>query len=57
MQFVRSLFPCWDDVYAQQLLDRFGLIAQQQVKGLSHGQRVKAVLLLILAPSQTADSR
>jgi ABC-2 type transport system ATP-binding protein len=49
MQFVRSLYPAWDDVYARQLLDRFGLIEQQVVKGLSHGQRVKAMLLLILA--------
>ena len=49
MQFVRSLFPSWDDVYANQLLDRFGLIPGQKIKGLSHGQRVKALLLLILA--------
>jgi ABC-2 type transport system ATP-binding protein len=49
MQFVRSLFPSWDEGYAQQLLTRFGLIAQQKVKGLSHGQRVKALLLLVLA--------
>ena len=49
MQFVRSLYPKWDDVYASQLLDRFGLIQNQIVKGLSHGQRVKAMLLLILA--------
>ena len=49
MQFVRSLYPTWDEAYATQLLDRFGLISQQIVKGLSHGQRVKAMLLLILA--------
>jgi ABC-2 type transport system ATP-binding protein len=49
MQFIRSLYPSWDDEYASQLLDRFGLIAHQAVKGLSHGQRVKAMLLLILA--------
>jgi ABC-2 type transport system ATP-binding protein len=49
MQFVRSLFPGWDEDYAQQLLGRFGLIAGQKVKGLSHGQRVKCLLLLILA--------
>lgn len=49
MQFVRSLFPGWDEVYAQQLLNRFGLIARQKIKGLSHGQRVKTQLLLILA--------
>lgn len=49
MQFIRSLFPSWDEGYAQQLLARFGLIAEQKVKGLSHGQRVKTLLLLILA--------
>ncbi len=49
MQFVRSLYPSWDEGYAGQLLERFGLISQQVVKGLSHGQRVKAMLLLILA--------
>lgn len=49
MQFVRSLYPTWDDDYADQLLNRFGLISQQIVKGLSHGQRVKAMLLMILA--------
>ena len=49
MQFVRSLFASWDDGYAAELLDRFGLIDGQLVKGLSHGQRVKAMLLLILA--------
>jgi ABC-2 type transport system ATP-binding protein len=49
MQFVRSLYPTWDDQYAAGLLHRFGLIEHQAVKGLSHGQRVKAMLLLILA--------
>ncbi len=49
MQFVRALYPSWDDQYAQQLLARFGLIERQVIKGLSHGQRVKAMLLLILA--------
>ena len=49
LQLVRSFFPSWDDQYAKQLLDRFGLIADQRVQGLSHGQRVKTLLLLILA--------
>jgi ABC-2 type transport system ATP-binding protein len=49
MQFVKSLFPTWDDTYADRLLQRFGLIPTQLVKGLSHGQRVKAMLLLVLA--------
>ena len=49
MQFVRSIYPDWDDRYASELLKRFGLIEEQRVKGLSHGQRVKALLLLIFA--------
>src|SRR5262245_37031545 len=49
LQFVRSVYPGWDDAYAEQLLSRFGLNPEQRVKGLSHGQRVKALLLLILA--------
>jgi ABC-2 type transport system ATP-binding protein len=49
MNFIRSLYPKWDDKYAQLLLKRFGLNAEQKIKGLSHGQRVKAVLLLVLA--------
>src|SRR4029077_10880614 len=38
-----------DASYAQVLLKRFGLRAEQKIKGLSHGQRVKATLLLVLA--------
>lgn len=49
MQLVRSLFPTWDEEYARQLVRRFGLVEAQPVRGLSHGQRVKAMLLLILA--------
>jgi len=49
MNFVRSIYPKWDAAYAQLLLKRFGLRAEQRIKGLSHGQRVKATLLLVLA--------
>src|SRR5450432_3038646 len=49
MNFIRSIYPAWDATYAQTLLKRFGLRAEQKVKGLSHGQRVKATLLLVLA--------
>ncbi len=49
MNFVRSIYPKWDAPYAQLLLKRFGLRAEQKIKGLSHGQRVKATLLLVLA--------
>jgi ABC-2 type transport system ATP-binding protein len=49
MQFVKSLFSSWDDDYAHELIHRFGLIPDQSVKSLSHGQRVKMMLLLIFA--------
>lgn len=49
LSFMQSIFPTWDAPYAQLLLKRFGLRAEQKVKGLSHGQRVKAALLLVLA--------
>lgn len=49
MQFVKSLFPTWDDEYAEELIRRFGLIPEQSIKSLSHGQRVKTMLLLIFA--------
>jgi ABC-2 type transport system ATP-binding protein len=49
MEFVRSIYPAWDAAYAADLLRRFDLRAEQKIRGLSHGQRVKAALLLILA--------
>jgi len=49
MNFIRSIYPKWDAAYAQLLLKRFGLRADQKIKGLSHGERVKSALLLVLA--------
>jgi ABC-2 type transport system ATP-binding protein len=49
MAFIASMYASWDPAYAQLLLKRFGLRAEQKIKGLSHGQRVKATLLLVLA--------
>jgi ABC-2 type transport system ATP-binding protein len=49
MNFVASMYPRWDQAYADTLLRRFDLKSQQRIKGLSHGQRVKATLLLALA--------
>ncbi|MGB6872433.1 MAG: AAA family ATPase, partial [Acidobacteriaceae bacterium] len=46
---MQSLYESWDSGYAQLLLKRFGLRAEQKIKGLSHGQRVKAALLLVFA--------
>ena len=49
MKFIRSIYPKWDQPYAETLLRRFDLKPEQKIKGLSHGQRVKAALLLALA--------
>ena len=50
MDFVRTIYPQqWDQAYAEALLKRFDVLPQQKIKGLSHGQRVKTGLLLILA--------
>lgn len=49
IDFMKSIYASWDDLYAQLLLKRFGLHAEQKIKGLSHGQRVKSALLLVFA--------
>ena len=49
MRFVESIFPSWDNDYAESLLKIFDLKKEQKIKGISHGQRVKATLLLALA--------
>ena len=49
MNLIQSMYSSWDAAYAQVLLKRFGLRAEQKIKGISHGQRVKATLLLVLA--------
>ena len=49
MQFIASIYPGWDAAYAKKLLKSFDLIPEQRIKGLAHGQRVKAGLLLALA--------
>jgi ABC-2 type transport system ATP-binding protein len=49
MAFIRSIYPAWDQSYAEDLLARFDLAPAQKIKGMSHGQRVKAALLLALA--------
>jgi len=47
--FIRSIYPDWDDDYANALIKRFDLKPGQTVGSYSHGQRVKALLLLCLA--------
>jgi ABC-2 type transport system ATP-binding protein len=49
MQFIASANGDWDEDYARTLLRRFHLNPEQPIKGLSHGERTKAALLLVLA--------
>ena len=49
MRLVASIYGAWDAAYADTLLKRFYLRADRTIKGLSHGERVKATLLLTLA--------
>jgi ABC-2 type transport system ATP-binding protein len=49
MHFVASIYPSWDEAYAQKLLKQFNLHAAQTVKGMSRGEHVKSMLLLALA--------
>lgn len=49
MDLIRAAFAGWDETYASHLLQRFDLRPNQPVGGFSHGQRVKALLLLSLA--------
>ncbi len=49
LRLLSSIFPSWDERYASHLLQRFDLRSEQKIRGLSHGQRVKASLLLVLA--------
>jgi ABC-2 type transport system ATP-binding protein len=49
MRLVASIYPGWDAQYAQTLLRRFNLRAEQAIGKLSHGERAKATLVLVLA--------
>lgn len=49
MDFVKSIYPSWDDGYAATLVKRFNLRIEQNARSLSLGEQLKAVLLLALA--------
>ena len=49
LNYNRAFYPDWDDRYAEELRQRFGLDAQAKVKNLSRGQRALAGLLIALA--------
>ncbi len=49
IRYVKAFYPQWDDAYAAELLDTFGLDLRDKVRTLSRGQRAKAGLLIALA--------
>lgn len=49
IDFCRALYPTWDDQYATELGDMFGLTRATALKGLSKGQRARAGLLVAIA--------
>jgi ABC-2 type transport system ATP-binding protein len=49
MRFIAAIYPGWDAEYADVLMQRFNLHREQRIRVLSHGERVKAALLLVLA--------
>lgn len=49
MRLVASVYPAWDADYAATLARRFNLRPEQAPRSLSHGEQIKAALLLALA--------
>ena len=49
MNLAASIYPAWDAAYAATLIKRFNLRAEQLARSLSHGEHIKAALLLALA--------
>jgi ABC-2 type transport system ATP-binding protein len=49
MNLVASIYPGWDAGYAATLVKRFNLRIEQNARSLSHGEHIKAALLLALA--------
>ena len=49
MNLAASIYPSWDAGYAATLIKRFNLRTEQMARSLSHGEHIKAALLLALA--------
>ena len=48
-RYTRAFYPKWDDPYAQQLCETFGLDPDQKIKTLSKGQKAQVGLINALA--------
>jgi ABC-2 type transport system ATP-binding protein len=49
IRYSRAFYPAWDDAYAEELRQTFGLEPAARVKTLSKGQKARAGLLVALA--------
>jgi ABC-2 type transport system ATP-binding protein len=49
LAYLKPFYPAWDDRRARELLDRFELPRSRQLRQLSRGMRMKAVLVASLA--------
>jgi ABC-2 type transport system ATP-binding protein len=49
MRYTQAFYPDWDERYADELVEMFGLDLCQKIKHLSRGQRAQTGLLVALA--------
>lgn len=49
MRYTQAFFPTWDEGYAEELREMFGLDRSSKVRSLSRGQRARTGLLAALA--------
>lgn len=49
IRYTRAFYPTWDDRYAEQLRQAFGLDPAARIRTLSKGQKARAGLLVALA--------
>jgi ABC-2 type transport system ATP-binding protein len=49
VRYTRAFYPAWDDRYAEELRETFGLDPAAKIRTLSKGQKARAGLLIALA--------
>jgi len=49
MRYTQAFYPKWDEQYAQQLREQFGLPEKTRIRNLSRGEKAKMGLLVALA--------
>ena len=49
IRYSRAFYPAWDDAYAENLRQSFGLAPSAKIRTLSKGQKARAGLLIALA--------